>query len=241
MEQIADGVYRLGRKYHNFYLIVVGGRATVVDAGGSRELPLLEKGLSRLGLGLDSVEALLLTHAHSDHIGFARVVQKRGVSVKSHEAEAAFAVDSAAGSQIGMLEVPLWKPRVILFMVEMIRAGAHRAYRLPNIETVADGERLELPGRPQVVATPGHTAGHASYWFEGSRVLCSGDALVTDGVIAGGLGPQVMADVFHLDPALARESLDRLGGIDADVLLPGHGDPWRGSMAEAVRRARVEV
>ena len=166
MEQVAEGLYRLGRKHHNFYLIVEGGQATVVDAGGSRELPLLEAGLAALDLTLDRVEAVLITHAHTDHIGFARRVSERGVSVKVHEAEAAYAMDGSAGSQVGTTDFPLWKPRAIVFLAEMIRAGAHRAYRLSNVETVTDGERLDLPGRPRVVATPGHTAGHASYLLE---------------------------------------------------------------------------
>lgn len=237
MEAIAEGLYRLGRKYHNFYLIVEGGRATVVDAGGSREMPLLTSALHRVGLALDDVEALLITHAHTDHIGFARLAQQQGVSVRVHEDEAPFAMDAAVGSQIAMSEVPIWKPRAIVFIAEMVRAGAHRAYRLPEVETVTDGERLDLPGRPLVVSTPGHTAGHASYFFDGAGAVCAGDALVTDGVISGDPGPQVMADVFHLDAAMARRSLERLAALDAELLLPGHGRPWHGPITEAVRLA----
>lgn len=238
MEQVADGLYRLGRKHHNFYLVVDGGSTTVVDAGGSRELPLLEAGLGELGLTLDRVEALLITHAHTDHIGFARLVEKRGISVKVHEDEAAYAMSAAAGSQVGTTDLPLWKPRTIAFIIEMVRAGADRSYRLKEVGTVSDGERLDLPGRPRVVATPGHTAGHASYFFEARKALCAGDALVTDGLIRGGGGPQLLPDRFHLDVAQARASLERLAGLDAELLLPGHGRPWRGPVSGAVARAR---
>ena len=238
MEQVAEGLYRLGRKHHNFYLIVEGGSCTVVDAGGSRELPLLEAALDSLGLTLNRVEAVLITHAHTDHIGFARLAQEQGVSVKVHEDEAAYAMDGSAGSQVGMSDIPIWKPRVISFIAEMLRAGADRGDRLQDVETVSDGERLELPGRPLVVATPGHTAGHASYLFADRKALCAGDILVTDGLVRGGFGPQMLPDVFHHDAAMARDSLDRLTGLEAELLLPGHGAPWRGSIADAVRRAR---
>jgi glyoxylase-like metal-dependent hydrolase (beta-lactamase superfamily II) len=239
MEQVAEDLYRLGRKHHNFYLIVEGGRATVVDAGGSREFPLLEAGLAALGLTLDRVEAVLITHAHTDHIGFARRVSERGISVKVHEAEAAYAMDGSAGSQVGISDFPLWKPRAIVFLAEMIRAGARRAYRLSNVETVTDGDRLALPGQPRVLATPGHTAGHASYLLEDRKALCAGDALVTDGLIRGQPGPQLLPEMFHTDPARARASLENLAGLDADLMLPGHGRPWRGPIAEAVARART--
>jgi glyoxylase-like metal-dependent hydrolase (beta-lactamase superfamily II) len=48
-----------------------------------------------------------------------------------------------------------------------------------------------------------------------------------------------MNPVFDLDPQLSIQSLDRLDGVEADVLLPGHGQPWHGSTAEAVAMARA--
>jgi len=238
MKQVADGIYRLGGKRHNFYLITEGGRATVVDAGGRRELPRLEKALASCGMTLDDVEALLITHAHTDHIGFARAMEERGISVKVHEDEAAYAMDASVGSQIGMGDAPLWQPRVIAFLAELLLVGAEKARRLKNVETIVDGEELDIPGRPRVVATPGHTSGHASYLFADRQALCSGDTLVTNGIVKEGLGPQLLADVFHHDAQMVRASLDRLVGLEADVLLPGHGPAWRGSIADAVDLAR---
>jgi glyoxylase-like metal-dependent hydrolase (beta-lactamase superfamily II) len=40
-------------------------------------------------------------------------------------------------------------------------------------------------------------------------------------------------------PRAVHASLDALRGIDADLLLPGHGDPWTRGMAEAVQKARA--
>jgi glyoxylase-like metal-dependent hydrolase (beta-lactamase superfamily II) len=238
MQHVAENVYRLGRSRHNFYLVTEGGKATVIDAGGSSELALLERALHRLEMALDDVEAILITHAHTDHIGFAALASSQGVAVKCHEHEADYARDRSRGSQVKLTDVPLWKPRTWGFIIEMLRAGAHKAYPVPGIEILGDGETLDLPGRPTVVATPGHTDGHAAYYLADGKTLFCGDALATRSLTRAGIGPQFLDDVFHTDPDLARRSLDHLAVLGTDLLLPGHGDPWSGPIDELVARAR---
>ncbi len=48
-----------------------------------------------------------------------------------------------------------------------------------------------------------------------------------------------MPSGLNMDTAQALASLDVLHGIDADLLLPGHGDPWTQGVAEAVQKARA--
>jgi glyoxylase-like metal-dependent hydrolase (beta-lactamase superfamily II) len=48
----------------------------------------------------------------------------------------------------------------------------------------------------------------------------------------------MIGEVFNLDHKMAIASLDRIAGLDASVIYPGHGDPWNGSPAEAVSLAR---
>ncbi|MCB2225026.1 MAG: MBL fold metallo-hydrolase [Actinobacteria bacterium] len=235
--EVAPGVHRLGRDRHNFYLVVEGGRATVVDAGGSAELSLLQTALAGLGMALGDVEAVLLTHAHTDHVGFAALASRQGIPVKAHEDEAAYARDRSAGSQMSVTDLPLWRPAVWVFLAEMIRAGAHKGYPVPGVETVADDETLDLPGRPRVVHTPGHTAGHAAYVLEERGILFAGDAIATRSPIRAGVGPRMLEDLFHADPAEARSSLRRLAGLETTLLLPGHGDPWSGPIAALVSQA----
>lgn len=240
VQLVAESVYRLGRERHNFYAVVDRGRVTVVDAGGSRELPLLRSGLESIGLDLSAVAAVLLTHAHSAHIGFAREVAESGVPVKVHEREAAYATDGSRGRQVQPMELPIWRRQTLAFLIEMVRAGAAQEYRLREVDTVTDGETIDVPGRPRVVATPGHTRGHASFVLDGTGVLLAGDAIVTHGLISDSRGPQMLARAFHRDVDAARASLDILADQGTSVLLPGHGDPWYGPIAEAVVLAKAK-
>jgi glyoxylase-like metal-dependent hydrolase (beta-lactamase superfamily II) len=71
------------------------------------------------------------------------------------------------------------------------------------------------------------------------RALVTGDVLATENALTGRIGPQIMPDGLNEDGAQALASLDALLGIDADLILPGHGDPWTEGVAEAVRRAKA--
>jgi glyoxylase-like metal-dependent hydrolase (beta-lactamase superfamily II) len=108
-----------------------------------------------------------------------------------------------------------------------------------EVATFADGETLDLPGHPRAVHAPGHTLGSAALLLEGRRVLLTGDVLATRNPLTGRLGPQIMPSGLNRDTPQALRSLAALDGISAEVLLPGHGEPWTEGAAEAVRLARA--
>jgi glyoxylase-like metal-dependent hydrolase (beta-lactamase superfamily II) len=70
-------------------------------------------------------------------------------------------------------------------------------------------------------------------------VLLTGDVLATRNPLTGRVGPQIMPSGLNRDTPQALRSLDVLDSIPAEVLLPGHGEPWTGGAAEAAQLARV--
>jgi hypothetical protein len=68
-------------------------------------------------------------------------------------------------------------------------------------------------------------------------VIFVGDAFVTRNVINGATGPQLFPN-FNTDDGLAFASLARFDGVEARLVLAGHGAPWDRGLAEAVRVAR---
>ncbi len=175
MRRVTDGVYRLGSSHHNFYVVWDSGKATIVDSGATRDFSALEEGLATLGLGFDDVEVMVITHAHTDHMGSARKVSQRGVEVRGHEDEIAVLSGTRPVSQIKSTHPSLFRPAAWPFVVAMLRAGALRAAPIPDVVALSDGETLDVPGHPRVIHTPGHTPGHAAYYLAGHRVLFSGD------------------------------------------------------------------
>jgi glyoxylase-like metal-dependent hydrolase (beta-lactamase superfamily II) len=68
---VAPGVHRVEDAHTNWYLIEDEGWLTVVDAGVPRSWDSLREALRELGRRASDIAALVLTHAHFDHLGFA--------------------------------------------------------------------------------------------------------------------------------------------------------------------------
>ena len=238
--QVAEGVHRLTGGVCNFYLVEDGGKLVLVDAGAPRDWDLLVRTLPTLGRGLGDLEAVLLTHAHSDHTGFAeRARGTASVPVWVHQADEALAKGAKAGKNDGKASAYLLRVEFYRTVLSLARRGAMRLIPVREVSTFADGETLDVPGRPRVVHAPGHTPGCAALLLEGRRVLLAGDVLATRNPLTGRVGPQVMPSGLNRDTPMALRSLDVLDAITADVLLPGHGDPWTEGPPEAARLARL--
>jgi glyoxylase-like metal-dependent hydrolase (beta-lactamase superfamily II) len=73
--------------------------------------------------------------------------------------------------------------------------------------------------------------------FAGHDALLVGDVLCTYAVTTGRTGPQIAP--FSADPELALANLTRIEGIEAGLVLPGHGPAWTRGPAEAVAAVRA--
>jgi glyoxylase-like metal-dependent hydrolase (beta-lactamase superfamily II) len=185
---------------------------------------------------------VVLTHSDGDHVGLAAALQAAGARVLIHHAdEAALRTGkrkSTDGSPRQLLRA-LTRPGPWRFLIGMMRDGGAKATTVDGAETFTDGDVLEVPGRPRVVATPGHTPGHCALHFEGHGALFVGDQLCTLNPLTGDTAPQVMPALMNVSTPQAFDSLARLESVQAAALLPGHGEPWRGGVDVAVARARA--
>jgi glyoxylase-like metal-dependent hydrolase (beta-lactamase superfamily II) len=238
--QLATNLHRIGSSKDdtvNSYLVVEGGEVTVIDAGLPADRKALVAELESLGLSLEAVRALLLTHGDSDHIGFAKWLwEQAGVPAHLHTAD----VDRAR------LEVKKpnrgWGPvrigRVAGFLWYSARHGGLKIPPVGEVTTYDDAAStgLDVPGRPRIVHVPGHTPGSVAIHVPSVDAVFLGDAMTTRNVLTGATGPKPAP--FTLDPAQARESLDRIEALDATWVLPGHGPAYDGGVPQAVRLIR---
>src|SRR3954452_21993816 len=241
MAVIVSGVHRLGTELVNYYLVEEGGRCTLVDAALPRYHDGLVRSLQELGLSVDAIDAIVLTHAHGDHIGMAeRLRTEAPAPVYVHTEDAELARTGKQPKRDGSFLPYLVKPTALKLIAHIVANGGGTPTKVAEVSTYADGDVLDVPGRPRVVATPGHTAGHCSLHFEQHGVVITGDAMCSRNPLTGREGPQVMPSAFNTSTSQATQSLDRLASLDAQHVLFGHGDPWDQGARAAVERAREQ-
>jgi glyoxylase-like metal-dependent hydrolase (beta-lactamase superfamily II) len=237
--EVAPGVHRIAEAYTNWYLIEEDGRLTVVDAGIPSSWESLHDVLRRLGRKPGDVEAIVLTHAHFDHVGFAEKARAElGVPVYVHERD-----------------VPLtrhpWRydherprtpyfathPKALPIAAAFLRRRALFPPPIKEVRRFSEGV-LPVAGSPRVVPTPGHTHGHCSLHLPDRDVVIAGDAVVTLDPYTGNRGPRLVARAATADADLNLHSLDALAATGATTVLVGHGEPWTQGAEAIVARAR---
>jgi len=234
---VTDRIHLAQTPLVNWTLVTGDTGVMLIDAGypGSRDDVMAS--LKALGYGPADVTAILLTHAHIDHLGTAIwFAQKHRTPVYCHAGEVGHAKREYL-EQISPLQlVPhIWKPRWLRWSAEVVGKGGLVRDGIPTTLALTPQLAATLPGRPKALPTPGHTRGHCSYLVDG--VLVSGDALVTGHPLSRTQGPQLLPAIANHDQAQCARSLSALATAGTEVLIPGHGDLWTGPIAEAVRQA----
>ncbi|HET9123349.1 MAG TPA: MBL fold metallo-hydrolase [Solirubrobacteraceae bacterium] len=236
-ERVLTGLWRLrlplpwpGVPHGNAWAIAAGDGLVLVDTGvhGDDSMEQLERAMDQVGLHLEQVKLLVITHAHNDHWGQALpIVERAGCEMWVHPAsekalahladpEADLRLRLEVGRQSGI-------PQEALDAYAERELGREPLFAGPVASTqdLVDGVQLESDlGTWQVHETPGHAASHVCLYQPEHRLLISGDHLLGRIVLWFDRGdtPDPVAEYLR--------SLDVVAGLRARLALSGHGKPF---------------
>lgn len=235
--QVTDSVHLARTELVNWTLVTGPGGLLLIDAGFPGQRAEVLASVRQLGYDAGDVQAILLTHAHIDHFGTAIwFAAEHATPVYCHADEVGH-VKREYLEQASPIDVArhAWQPRWLRWSANIARKGAFVHGGIPSTRALTGEVAAQLPGGPVAVPTPGHTGGHCSYLVDG--VLVSGDALVTGHPTSSRRGPQLLHRVFNHSETDCVRSLSALAMLETDVLVPGHGEIWRGPIAEMTQAA----
>jgi hydroxyacylglutathione hydrolase len=206
VKEIGPGVFQLESTAPTVNIFLVQAEVPVlVDTGTARQGRAVVEELRSTGM---TPELVLLTHGDFDHCGAADEIRRAtGARVCAPAAERAL----LTGAE-----------RRRLFVRVLIRSvNRGRAPRLPSIDRwLEPGEGI---AGLRAIPTPGHTRGHTAYLL--GTTLFAGDAVITGETF------REPVEMFCIDPAEARRSIEKLAALDVDLVASGHGRPSRNGKA----------
>jgi len=152
--QVAEGVHRLTNGVSNFYLIEENGKLVLVDAGAPKDWARLTRAVTALGRRVADLDAVILTHAHSDHTGFAEQARTTtGARVWVPAPDSDMATTGKVGPREGKTTAYLLRPAFYRTLWILTLGGATKIIPVREVSTFDDGvSTVEVgPGRMAVV------------------------------------------------------------------------------------------
>ena len=226
--QVTEGVFQVRAIGARVTLLVRDGEALMIDAGFKGSPGVIEDALAEIGLSLDSIGRVVLTHYHPDHsAGLGELVAGRRIKVAVHGTEA----DIIEGSE------PLPNPvqGKVLSKVTQPVMDSLMGDPVAVDDRLEDADVIPFPTEVRVVHLPGHTEGSIALYLPEERIVVVGDALQYK--LSHRLSPP--APKVTQRPYQAMKSLAKLLRLDFDTICFSHYPPLRRG-AYAALKALIE-
>lgn len=235
--EIAQGIHRvesnLGVRFMAQYILVGTTRTLLIDTGmPNTPTDALAPYLESIGLGLESIDDVLISHADNDHVGGNRALRDLhpGARFACHELDRRWIESNEAL----VAENYLWhepygfpEPDAAARAALVATCGGDA----PIDEGLRGGETIRLQDgwRVEVLHLPGHTRGHIGIWDSRSRAAIVIDAVLERGIYSNDGELLIPPRIYDL--AAYRETIRRLRALEPDLLLTAHYPVMDGSAA----------
>ena len=226
---VVAGVHRVEDAFTNWYVIETDGRLTVVDAGVPSSWDSLHALLRAIDRSPDDIEAVVLTHAHFDHVGFAEQAPGASWGCPCTSTRTTRRSPGTRGATTTSGRARPTSRRRSRRMPIVAALARHRAFFPSAVKEVIrfDGGTLARARLTERRLLARATRSGTARCTCPTATCCSpGDALVTLDPYTARKGPRLVARAATADAERNLRSLDALAETGATHVLTGHGEPW---------------
>jgi glyoxylase-like metal-dependent hydrolase (beta-lactamase superfamily II) len=197
--ELKENIYQLGGPKGGgckVYLVRGTKKNLIIDTGLPSDSGLIERQLHSLGLGVDDIQMIVLTHEHMDHIGGVPLFSSKGV-VAAH---------SLAANKIELQDE----------FVLMTRAFGHGIEDFHIDIRLHHGTMIDVGGYVlHALHTPGHCSGAICLYEPSRQLLFTGDTIFSGGTLGGIFPSGNISDYIG--------TLHQLSSLKVKEIYPGHG------------------
>lgn len=206
---IGGGPFGLSHEFDsNIYLVNCGSNIVLIDAGAGIDVYRISDNIKKDGLNPEKISHIFLTHSHADHSSGAAELQKKlGAEVYISEIESDFlSSDNEIKIQLNVAK------RSGLYSPDYAFKPCKTSNLLKNNDLIRVGKFTF-----KSIVVPGHSKGSICYFVElpEGKALFTGDVVFFDGTIG-------LLNCEGSSLSDYRKYIDRIEGLDIDILLPGH-------------------
>ena len=214
----------------NCYLIDAPRRALIDTGTSSVPRASLLPALAEIGWDPSDLRVIINTHIHADHAGGnAEMLEASGAGIHIHRADAELTdrdryLEEYCRAALRLMGQADQIPQSEAIQLQLLGREWGVERRLEEGDEIDLGDDVRL----QVLHTPGHTPGSASFYWERERLLFSGDAI-------NGRGGRTNGFPLYFDASDYVSSLKRLRDVPIATLAQAHRYRWSAPTQEAVR------
>ncbi|MCX6049733.1 MAG: MBL fold metallo-hydrolase [Chloroflexi bacterium] len=210
-KQIAPGLFEISLGAVNLFLLESDDGWALIDTGFPNKADQILKAVQELGKQPTDIRHIIVTHAHPDHIGnLAALKRATNATTYSHPADTAIA---RAGGNFRPLTPAPGFINGLMFRIFIRPVGPLEGTEID--QEIGEGDLLPIAGGLTVLHTPGHCAGHLSFFWPRQQLLFVGDACSNLPRLGWSLG--------YENIQVGQQSLARLAKLDFDLACFGHG------------------
>ncbi len=237
-QKISESIYVLGNHYLPTYLIIGGKKSALIEPGISSTAFQIVDQIKSLDIDPSSIEMLILTHAHADHITGAPVLKKAMPwLIVLSSAETNQLLKKEKVKKIFLKDdLDISRQLKTLNIYNKYENVGNNLENLIDV-TISSGDRIDLGDIfLEAIAAPGHCLGGLAFWEPEAKVLFCSD------FFGFYLPPDKVVPNFYVDFRDYMTSFESLIKLGPHWVCPGHCGVYHGKNAmHFIDQARTEI